>query len=64
MIAMDRAENAANQWARERPEIDTEAMVLLGRLAEAALVILRNSTCSPANSTCWRHCGEAVNRMR
>lgn len=42
MIAMDRAENAANQWARERPEIDTEAMVLLGRLAEAALVISRD----------------------
>ncbi|OYU88174.1 MAG: MarR family transcriptional regulator [Bradyrhizobiaceae bacterium PARB1] len=39
---MDRAENAANQWARERPEIDTEAMVLLGRLAEAALVISRD----------------------
>jgi DNA-binding MarR family transcriptional regulator len=42
MIAMDRAEYAANQWARERPEIDTEAMVLLGRLAEAALVISRD----------------------
>lgn len=42
MIAMDRAENAANQWARERPEIDTEAMVLLGRLAEAAIVISRD----------------------
>jgi DNA-binding MarR family transcriptional regulator len=42
MIVMDRAENAAGQWARERPEIDTAAMVLLGRLAEAALVIARD----------------------
>lgn len=42
MIVMDRAENAADQWARERPEIDTTAMVLLGRLAEAALVIARD----------------------
>lgn len=42
MIVMDRAENAAGQWARERPEIDTGAMVLLGRLAEAALVISRD----------------------
>ncbi|UGV26193.1 MarR family transcriptional regulator [Rhodopseudomonas boonkerdii] len=39
---MDRAESAAEQWARERPEIDTGAMVLLGRLAEAALVISRD----------------------
>lgn len=39
---MDRAENAGGQWARERPEIDTGAMVLLGRLAEAALVISRD----------------------
>jgi DNA-binding MarR family transcriptional regulator len=42
MIVMDRAENAAGQWARERPEIDTSAMVLLGRLAEVALVIARD----------------------
>ena len=42
MIVMDRAQNAADQWARERPEIDTGTMVLLGRLAEAALVIARD----------------------
>ncbi len=39
---MDRAEHAAAQWTRERPDIDTAAMVLLGRLAEAALVIARD----------------------
>ncbi|GGF60809.1 MarR family transcriptional regulator [Azorhizobium oxalatiphilum] len=39
---MDRAERAAEQWARERPELATDAMVLLGRLGEAALVISRD----------------------
>ncbi len=39
---MDRADFAAGQWAREMPEIDTRAMVLLGRLGEAALVISRD----------------------
>ncbi|MGU3493597.1 MarR family winged helix-turn-helix transcriptional regulator [Xanthobacteraceae bacterium A53D] len=39
---MDRAERAAEQWARERPDLSTEAMVLLGRLGEAALVIGRD----------------------
>ncbi|WP_092495098.1 MarR family winged helix-turn-helix transcriptional regulator [Faunimonas pinastri] len=39
---MDRARQAAEQWARERPDLDTEPMVLLGRLAEAALVIARD----------------------
>lgn len=39
---MDRASKAADQWARERPDLDTQAMVLLGRLAEAALVIARD----------------------
>jgi DNA-binding MarR family transcriptional regulator len=39
---MDRAEKAADQWARERPDLDTDAMVLLGRLGEAALVIARD----------------------
>lgn len=39
---MDRAQKAADQWARERPDLDTQAMVLLGRLSEAALVIARD----------------------
>lgn len=39
---MDRAAKAAQQWARERPDLDTAAMVLLGRLGEAALVIARD----------------------
>ncbi|MDO1585418.1 MarR family winged helix-turn-helix transcriptional regulator [Rhizobium oryzicola] len=38
---MDRASKAADQWARERPDLDTSAMLLLGRLGEAALVIMR-----------------------
>lgn len=40
---MDRAEQAAAQWARERPDLDTGPMVLLGRLAEVALVTARDS---------------------
>jgi DNA-binding MarR family transcriptional regulator len=39
---MDRAEQAAGQWAQERPDLDTKPMVLLGRLAEAALKTARN----------------------
>ncbi|HML28821.1 MAG TPA: MarR family transcriptional regulator [Hyphomicrobium sp.] len=39
---MDRAAMAAEQWARERPELDTGPMVLLGRLGEAALLIARD----------------------
>ena len=39
---MDRAEQAAQQWAREFPELETGAMVLLGRLGEAAQVIARD----------------------
>ncbi|ARN80265.1 MarR family winged helix-turn-helix transcriptional regulator [Methylocystis bryophila] len=39
---MDRATKAAEQWARERPDLDTGPMVLLGRLGEAALVITRD----------------------
>jgi DNA-binding MarR family transcriptional regulator len=39
---MDRAGHAAEQWARERPDIDTGPMVLLGRLGEAALIIARD----------------------
>ncbi|MDR3436590.1 MarR family transcriptional regulator [Telmatospirillum sp.] len=33
---------AAEQWARERPDLDTGPMVLLGRLGEAALLIARD----------------------
>lgn len=39
---MDRALKAASQWARERPDLDTKPMTLLGRLAEAALVVARD----------------------
>ncbi len=33
---------AAEQWARERPDLDIGPMVLLGRLGEAALLISRD----------------------
>lgn len=39
---MDRAMRAAEQWARQRPRLDTGPMVLLGRLSEADLVITRH----------------------
>ncbi len=39
---MDRASAAAKQWRSEWPELDTRPMVLLGRLAEAALLIARD----------------------
>lgn len=39
---MDRAELAAAQWAQERPDLDTGPMILLGRLAEAALTTARD----------------------
>ena len=39
---MDRAEKAAQQWRKERPDIEVAPMVLLGRLQEAALVIARD----------------------
>lgn len=39
---MDRAAAAAEQWARERPELETGPMILLGRLSEAALLIARD----------------------
>lgn len=38
---MDRAQRAAEQWARERPDLDTGPMLVLGRLAEAALLTAR-----------------------
>lgn len=39
---MDRAEKAARQWRKERPDIEVAPMVLLGRLQETALVISRD----------------------
>ncbi len=39
---IDRATKAAEQWRRERPDIDTGPMVVLGRLLEAAHVIARD----------------------
>lgn len=33
---------AAEQWAKERPDLDTGPMILLGRLAETALVVSRD----------------------
>lgn len=38
----DRAANAVAQWRRERPDLDPSPMELLGRLAEAALVVARD----------------------
>ncbi|HLJ70884.1 MAG TPA: MarR family transcriptional regulator [Roseiarcus sp.] len=38
----DRAEIALAQWRRERPDLDSFAMAVLGRLAETALVISRD----------------------
>lgn len=35
----DRAGQAGEQWKRERPEVPIEAMVLIGRLTEAAQII-------------------------
>jgi DNA-binding MarR family transcriptional regulator len=39
---MDRAMFAAGQWGKEMPQLDTKPMVMLGRLAEASLVISRD----------------------
>jgi DNA-binding MarR family transcriptional regulator len=39
---MDRAQKAAEQWARERPDLDVGPMILLGRLGEAGVVIMRD----------------------
>lgn len=39
---MDRAMAAAEQWRRERPDIETGPMVVLGRLLEAAHTIARD----------------------
>lgn len=39
---LDRAEKAARQWRKERPDIDVGPMVLLGRLQETAQVIARD----------------------
>lgn len=41
-MELDRAEKAAQQWRKERPDIEVAPMVLLGRLQEAALVIARD----------------------
>ncbi len=38
----DRASAAAKQWESEWPDLDTGPMMLLGRLAEAALLIARD----------------------
>src|SRR5438128_2344827 len=38
----DRAELAFMQWRKERPEIDPFPMAVLGRLAEAAHLIMRD----------------------
>ncbi|CBJ38150.1 putative transcriptional regulator, MarR family (marR) [Ralstonia solanacearum CMR15] len=38
---MDRAARAVEQWNRERPDLDVNSMLLLGRLGEAAVVIAR-----------------------
>src|ERR1700761_8721899 len=39
---MDRAEAAVEQWARERPDLPSLPMALLGRLSEAAERVMRD----------------------
>ena len=39
---MDRAEIAVKQWGKERPDLPTLPMALLGRLAEAAERVMRD----------------------
>lgn len=39
---MDRAAFAVEQWRQQLPELDTDAMLLLGRLGEAAQLIARD----------------------
>lgn len=39
---IDRAAFAVSQWAREMPELDTEAMEIIGRLSETTLVLARD----------------------
>jgi len=39
---MDRAEIAIEQWARERPDLPSLPMAVLGRLAEAAERVMRD----------------------
>jgi DNA-binding MarR family transcriptional regulator len=38
---MDRADAAINQWARERPDLPSLPMAVLGRLSEAAERVMR-----------------------
>jgi DNA-binding MarR family transcriptional regulator len=38
----DRAANALAQWRKERPDLDSAPMAVLGRLAEAALLVARD----------------------
>ena len=39
---MDRADTAIEQWGRERPDLPTLPMALLGRLSEAAERVMRD----------------------
>ena len=41
-MVMDRAGRAVAQWNRELPGLDVSSMLVLGRLAECALVITRD----------------------
>lgn len=41
-MVMDRAGRAVAQWNRELPDLDASSMLVLGRLAECALVITRD----------------------
>lgn len=54
---MDRAARAAEQWHREKPELETGPMVLLGRLSEASLMIARDRL-SPVFKQFALHPGE------
>lgn len=41
MAALDRAARAAQSWRRERPDLDVEAMEIIGRLNEVSALLSR-----------------------
>lgn len=65
---LDPAAAAAEQWRRERPDIDPFPMEVLGRLGEITLIIMRDRLIpflqsmayKAGSSTYWQHCGARV----
>src|ERR1700676_3467698 len=41
-LTMDRADNAVEQWARERPDLPALPMAVFGRLSDAAEYVMRD----------------------